>query len=91
MLDLYILLNLFEKNIPEVQEGHEVQEIPNQIQKKYTFWVKLYLVNHMFTVIHTVTCNRKINKAIQAYPWSLESLLKSRTESVFSAIIIRMK
>lgn len=47
-----------KKNIPDVQEVHEVQEIPNQIQK-YRFWVKLYLVNHMFTVIHTVTCNSK--------------------------------
>lgn len=32
-----------------------------------------------------------MKKAIQAYPWSLESLLKWRTKSVFSPIIIIMK
>lgn len=75
--------------IPEVQEVHEVQEIPNQIQK-HTFWVMLHLVSHILTVkLSLVTA--KMRKVIQTYPWSLESLFKKRTKPVFNLIIIIIK
>lgn len=66
-INFYILLNLNGKNIREVQELREVQEIPNQIQK-YTFWVKLYLVNHMFTVVYIVTCDSKNEESYPNIP-----------------------
>lgn len=88
MLDLYILLNLyFKKNIPEVREVHEVQEIPNQIQK-YTFWVKLYLFDHMFTLIHNVACNSKNEESYPDIPSVLGIPVQIGNKTLFLASLL---